>query len=418
MNSRERVLAAINHIQPDKIPIDLGSNPSSGISAIAYDNLKKHLGMNHPTLVYDVVQQLAQPDQEIIDHFGLDIIDIGRAFNTGENDWYEYTLANGGSAFYPVWYKPQKAADGSWFTTDENNLMLSRMPNGATFFDQTFFPYFDEFPKDYAKLPEAMQKVMWVRHAHSPWDHAGEENFWQQLREKALFLKENTDKALFLSAGSNLFEFGTMLRRMDNFFMDLLMNQDEVARLVDVMMEMHLATLEKVCNAVGDIVDVVRFGDDLGMTTGPFMDIETYRLLFKPHHKRLCDFVKKNSNMKIMLHSCGSIYQYIPDLIECGYDILNPVQTNCLDMEPQKLKNEFGNEITFWGGGIDTASVLNNATPEAVRKHVLNRCEIFSKGGGFVFNTVHNIMPDVPPENIIAMFSAVKEFNGEDLIPK
>jgi uroporphyrinogen decarboxylase len=177
-------------------------------------------------------------------------------------------------------------------------------------------------------------------------------------------------------------------------------------------MEMHLANLEKVCNAVGDVVDVIRFGDDLGMTTGPFMDIDTYRLLFKPNHKRLCDYVKENSNMKIMLHSCGSIYQYIPDLIECGYDILNPVQTNCLDMEPEKLKNEFGKDITFWGGGVDTAKVLPEGTPEEVRKQVLERCEVFSKDGGFVFNTVHNIMPDVPPENIVAMYDAVREFNG------
>ncbi|MCD6355498.1 MAG: hypothetical protein J7L95_08110 [Prolixibacteraceae bacterium] len=358
----------------------MGSNPSSGISAIAYDNLKKYLGMNHPTLVYDVVQQLAQPDQKIIDHFGLDIIDIGRAFNTNESDWYKYTLANGGTAFYPVWYKPQKAGDGSWFATDENGLMLSRMPAGATFFDQTHFPYFEGFPDDYSKLPEAMQKIMWARHAHSPWDHANEVDFWEQLREKAVFLKENTNKALFLSAGSNLFEFGTMLRRMDNFFMDLLMNQAEVAKMLDALMEMHLSTLEKICNAVGDVVDIIRFGDDLGMTTGPFMDIETYRLLFKPNHKRLCNFVKEHSNMKIMLHSCGSIYQYIPDLIECGYDILNPVQTNCLDMDPQKLKNEFGRDVSFWGGGVDTAKVLPNATPEEVRKHLLNRCEKNAKG--------------------------------------
>jgi len=412
MTSRERVLASINHKQPDKIPVDLGSNPSSGISAIAYDNLKKHLGMNHPTRVYDVVQQLAQPDQEMIDHFGLDILDVGREFNTNDSDWYNYTLANGGTARYPVWYKPQKSDDGSWFTTDEEGVMLSKMPVGATFFDQTYFPYLEGFPDDYKQLPDAMSKVMWVRDAHSPWDHAGDKDFWEQLRAKALYLKENTDKALFLSAGSNLFEFGTMLRRMDNFFMDLLMSPDEVAKLVDALMTMHLATLEKVCDAVGDVVDIIRFGDDLGMTTGPFMDIETYRLLFKPHHKRLCSYVKEHSNMKIMLHSCGSIYQYIPDLIECGYDILNPVQTNCLDMEPQKLKDEFGKDITFWGGGVDTAKVLNSFTPAEIRKHVLNRCEIFSKDGGFVFNTVHNIMPDVPPENIIAMFDAVKEFNG------
>ena len=412
MTSRGRVLASISHTQPDKIPVDLGSNPSSGISAIAYDNLKKYLGMNHPTRVYDVVQQLAQPDQEMIEHFELDIIDIGREFNTADSDWYNYTLANGGTAQYPVWYQPQKSDDGSWFTTDEEGVMLSKMPVGATFFDQTFFPYLDGFPDDYKKLTDAMGKVMWVRDAHSPWDHASENDFWEQLRAKALYLKQNTDKALFLSAGSNLFEFGTMLRRMDNFFMDLLMNPDEVAKLVEALMKMHLANLEKVCDAVGDVVDIIRFGDDLGMTTGPFMDIETYRLLFKPHHKRLCSYVKEHSNMKIMLHSCGSIYQYIPDLIECGYDILNPVQTNCLDMEPQKLKDEFGKDITFWGGGVDTAKVLNSFTPAEIRKHVLNRCEIFSKDGGFIFNTVHNIMPDVPPENIIAMFDAVKEFNG------
>ncbi|NOR75199.1 MAG: methyltransferase, partial [Draconibacterium sp.] len=138
MNSRERVLSAIAHKETDKVPIDLGSNPSSGISAISYDNLKKHLGMNHPTRVYDVVQQLAQPHQEIIDHFGLDIIDIGREFNTNDNDWYNYKLSNGGTAQYPVWYKPQQSEDGSWFTTDENGTMLSKMPVGATFFDQTY----------------------------------------------------------------------------------------------------------------------------------------------------------------------------------------------------------------------------------------------------------------------------------------
>ena len=413
MTSRERVLAAIAHKEPDKVPLDLGSNPSSGISAIAYDNLKRHLGMDHPTRVYDVVQQLAQPDYEMINRFGFDVIDIGREFNTRDEDWYDYTLANGSTAQYPAWYKPVQAEDGSWYTTDENGLMLSRMPNGATFFDQTYFPYIDSYPEDFSNLPEVMQKIMWVRDAHSPWDHAGEPDFWDKLREKAIYLKENTDKALFLSAGSNLFEFGTMLRRMDNFFMDIMMDHDNVMKVLDALMDMHLANLEKVCNAVGDVVDVIRFGDDLGMTTGPFMDIDTYRLLFKPRHKQLCDYVKENSNMKIMLHSCGSIYQYIPDLIECGYDILNPVQTNCLDMEPEKLKNEFGKEVTFWGGGVDTAKVLPEGSPEEVRKHVLERCEVFSKGGGFVFNTVHNIMPDVPPENIVAMYDAVREFNGD-----
>jgi uroporphyrinogen decarboxylase len=170
--------------------------------------------------------------------------------------------------------------------------------------------------------------------------------------------------------------------------------------------------LEKKCSALGDIVDVIRFGDDLGMKTGPFMDIDTFREVFKPRYKILCDYVRKHSKMKIFLHSCGSVKQYIPDLIEVGFDILNPVQTNSRDMDPENLKREFGKDITFWGGGVDTTSVINRGTPEEIRKDVLRRCEIFSKDGGFVFAPIHNILSEVPPQNIIAVYDAVKEFNG------
>ena len=135
--------------------------------------------------------------------------------------------------------------------------------------------------------------------------------------------------------------------------------------------------------------------------------------MFKPRYKILCDYIKQNSNMKIFLHSCGSIRQYIPDLIEVGFDIINPVQTNCYGMDPRELKNEFGREITFWGGGVDTASVLPLASTEEIRKDVLTRCEILSKDGGFIFAPIHNILPEVPPENIVAIYKAVQEFNGE-----
>ena len=141
--------------------------------------------------------------------------------------------------------------------------------------------------------------------------------------------------------------------------------------MLDILVEMHLSGLEKKCRTLGDIVDVIRFGDDLGMTSGPIMDLATFRRLFKPRYKILCDYVKKHSKMKIFLHSCGSIRQYIPDLIEVGIDILNPVQTNCYQMDLLALKKEFGKDITFWGGGVDTASVLNRGTPEDVRKDVL-----------------------------------------------
>lgn len=414
MNSRERVLAAIAHKQPDQVPVDLGSTPSSGISAIAYSNLLKAIGRTDlPVQIYDVVQQLAQLDMSIIDRFGVDVLDIGRAFNTEEKDWHETILANGDKAFYPIHFNPVKQADGSYHCYDEDGKrLLALMPQGATFFDQSYFPYINGFPENYDTLDEEMGRVLWSRYVHSPWDHTQDPDFWKTLREKTLQLRASTDKALMIVCGCNLFEWGTFLRRMDNFLMDLLCEPDQVARMLDQLLERHLATLAKVCDSVGDIVDIIRFGDDLGMTSGPFMDVDTYRSLFKPRHKQLCDYVKTHSQMHTFIHSCGSLSSLMPDLIEAGIEIFNPVQTNARQMEPEFLKKEFGQDCTFWGGGVETVGTLNNGTPEQVREQVLERLEIMSAGGGFVFNTVHNILPDVPPQNILAMFDAVKEFNG------
>lgn len=413
--SREHILAAFNHQQTGKVPVDLGSTPSSGISAIAYSNLLKHLGRTDlPVLVYDVVQQLAQPDLSILDHFGIDVLDIGRTFNDQATDWVPTTLANGAPAFYPKWFKPKALEDGSFATYDtDGKRMLSRMPVGATFFDQTYFPYVDGYPDSFENLDIEMGRIMWARDVHSPWDHAGEDDFWQRLREKTLKLRQNTDKALLVVCGCNLFEWGTFLRRMDNFLMDLMCDPENVEKLLDQLLIRHLATLEKVCLAVGDIVDIIRFGDDLGMSSGPFMDADTYRYLFKPRHKILCDYVKTHSKMHTYIHSCGSISLLMPDMIEAGIEIFNPVQTNAYLMQPDFLKKEFGQQCTFWGGGIETVGTLNVGNPAQIRKQVLERLGIFSKGGGFVFNAVHNILPDVPPENIVAMFDAVKEFNSK-----
>ncbi len=413
MTSRERVLATINHQTPDRVPIDMGATPSSGISAIAYSNLVKHMGMPElPVLIYDVVQQLAQPDMKVLDHFGVDVVDIGRMFNDKPNDWIPVKMANGADAFYPKWFNPVKLDDGSYATYDDDSkTMLSRMPVGATFFDQTYFPYENGYPENYDNLDAEMGRIMWARDAHSPWDHAADDGFWETLREKTLHLRQNTDKALLVVCGCNLFEWGTFLRRMDNFLMDLMCDQENVEKLLDELLKRHLATLEKVCNAVGDIVDIIRFGDDLGMTSGPFMDDETYRTLFKPRHKILCDYVKKHSQMRTFIHSCGSISLLMPDMIEAGIEVFNPVQTNAYQMEPEFLKKEFGNDCIFWGGGIETVGMLNNGTPRQIRDQVFERLEVFSRGGGFVFNTVHNILPDVPPENIVAMFEAINEFN-------
>lgn len=416
MNSREKVIASINHTVPDKIPVDLGSTPSSGISAIAYHKLKKHMGMDHPTLIYDVVQQLAQPHDDILEKFGIDVVDLGRMFNSNPEDWYQITMSNGQEALYPEWFRPEQDEDEAWIGSDKEGTPIAKMPKKATFFDQTLFPWIDGYPDSMEGLDKAMSQVLWAAFTHSPWDNMEKSDFWEQLRKRTMELRQNTDKAIMVVAGCNLFEWGTFIRRMDNFMMDLYLEPQHVEALLDAFMERHMVFLAKVCEAVGDLADIIRFGDDLGAMNGPFMDTETYKQFFKPRHKMLCDYVKANSNMKTFLHSCGSIYLLIPDLIEAGFDVLNPVQTQCRDMEPKKLKTEFGADVTFWGGGIENVGVLNMGTEEDVRKQVLERLEILTKDGGYVFNPIHNIMPEVPPKNIIAMFNAVNEFNGDPAI--
>jgi uroporphyrinogen decarboxylase len=413
MTSRERVLAAIGHHEPDRVPVDLGATPSSGISAIAYNNLKRHLGRRSgATRIYDVVQQLAQPEDEILDRFGIDVLDVGRTFHNADADWYDVALADGSAAKYPAWFHPEPQPDGSFIARGKDGADLAHMPAGGTFFDQTCFPWLDGYPESLAGLPDAMGRVLWAAFAHSPWDHAGEPDFWAELRRRALALRASSDRALMIVCGCNLFEWGTFLRRMDNFLVDVLTDEANVERLLDALLAVHVATLEKVCRAVGDVADILRFGDDLGMDGGPFMPPASYVRLFKPRHAQLCNYVHTHSGMKTFLHSCGSIYELLPHLIEAGFDVINPVQTNCRNMEPERLKREFGKDLCFWGGGCDTRRVLNRGAPAEVRAHVLERMEILSPGGGFVFNTVHNILPEVPPENIVAMYTAIAEFNG------
>ncbi len=413
MTPRQRILAAIAHREADRVPVDLGATPSSGISAIAYNKLTSHLQLDvGPAKIYDVVQQLAQVDDAVLDHFAIDVIDLGRTFNTSAGDWKPIQLSDGSTALHPQWFTPRREDDGSYTALHADGTPIAMMPAGGTFFDQTCFPYVDGYPDQFDDLDAAMGKVLWSALVHSPWDHAGEPDFWQTLRSHAIKLRQTSDRAVMIVAGCNLFEWGTFLRRMDNFLMDLAAEPDHVQRLLDALMQRHLAMLEKLCAAVGDVVDIIRFGDDLGMDGGPFMSPDTYRKLFKPRHAQLCAYVHKHSQMHTFLHSCGGIRPLLPDLIEAGFEILNPVQTNCTGMEAAQLKRDFGDAVTFWGGGADTRHVLNRKSPREVADHVKQRLDIFSPGGGYVFNTIHNILPEVPPQNIAAMFEAVANFNA------
>ncbi|MBI9107872.1 MAG: methyltransferase [Spirochaetales bacterium] len=418
MNSRERVLSAINHRQPDRLPVDLGATPSSGISALAYKNLIDYLGIDGKAMIYDVVQQLALPEAAVMERLGVDVIDIAQAFRGGDDDWYPITMRGGKEGYYPSWFRPVQGKRGQFDVFHRDGELIASMPEGAGFFDQTFFPWKDGYPDSRSAMEEAideaMDKVLWQNLAHSPWDRVGEPDFWNTLKVKTKVLRDESDKALLIVCGCNLFEWGTFLRRMDNFLMDLYIDKKNVAMLLEILMERHMKTLENVCAAVGDSVDIIRFGDDLGMDSGPFMGLDIYRELFHEHRSRLCSFVHENSSMHTFLHTCGSVYQYLPSLIDEGIEIINPVQTNCRDMQPERLKAEFGDDLVFWGGGADPREILNNGTPDEVRRDVLSRLEVFAPGGGYVFNSIHNILSDVPPENIMAAFGALEIFNGRN----
>ncbi len=411
MNSRERLLSTVNHKEPDRIPVDIGATPSSGISAVAYHNLLKYLGMDLRNHVYDVIQEVSQPDMEILDLFRVDVLDIGRFFNDYEDYWHELEIIRGVSGLYPGWFKPEKQSDGSWLAPGASGEYIGKMPAGATFFDQMIFPYLEGYPDDYSNLAYEMSRVIWGGFGFPPFDRMEEKGFWELLRKTVIEERARTDRALLVGVGCNLFEWGTFLRRIDNFLMDLYMDPGNVIRLMDTILDRHMDFLVKICDSVGDIVDIIKFGDDLGTNAGPLIPLDIYKKFFMPRHKQMCEYVRKHSSAHTMLHCCGGIYELIPGLIEAGFEILNPVQINAFEMEPERLKREFGRDITFWGGGVNSQSILNMAKPEEVKDNVRRNIEIFSKGGGYVFNTVHNILPDVPPQNIMAMFDAIREFD-------
>ena len=341
MTPRERVMASINHQNPDSLPMDLGSNVSAGISGMAYGKLKDYLGIKTGhNRIYDVVQQVAQPEIQVLDIIGADVLDVGRVFNTEDSDWYDVTLSNGVAAQWPSWFRPRHNKDGSYEYFDCEGTLIAKMPNGGMCFDQQYFPYKEDYPENYKDLDKEMGKVIWSAMVHSPWDHSNEKHFWETLRERCLVLKNSTDRALMITCGCNFFEWGTFLRRMENYLMDIYEEPEQVLALNDQLLERHLKNLENTCKYLDGIVDIVRFGDDLGMNNNMFMSLEKYRTLFKPYHTKINEYVHKHSSMKTFLHSCGSIFPVIGDLAEAGFDLLNPVQTSAANMDPAKLKQE------------------------------------------------------------------------------
>ncbi len=413
MTSRERVLASINHKTPDRVPVDLGGTTVTGISAIAYHNLKQYLGLEEigHTRVYDLIQQLALVEDVIIEKFQLDVLDVGLV-TLNDTDWYDIIL-KGIPIQFPKYFHPRQKEDGIYEMLHKDGTILAKMTKGAFYFEPSYFPYSNGYSEAFEDLLDAMNHMAGLYFAPPPFDNMQQKGFWKLLKTKAQDLRLTTNKPLTVNIGGNLFEFGINLRRIDNFLKDLIRNRNQVEKLLDKLLDFALATLSFICQYLGKVIDIIRIGDDLGSNMGPFMNPRLYREIFKPRLAEICNYIKKHSNMKIFFHSCGSIKPIIPDLIDAGIDIINPVQTNVKNMDPKGLKQDFGDVLTFWGGGADTKNVLNRKSPSEVEQHVSEMLDIFAPGGGFIFSAIHNILPDVPPENIVAMFHAVQKYNEQ-----
>ena len=406
MNSRDRVLTSLNHHEPDRVPVDLAGTRSSGIAAIAYAKLRDYLGLEKRTIrVYDIIQQLAIVDEDVLDLFNVDTIELGRAFALEDGYWADWTLPDGTPCQVPVWYLPERAED-RWVIRSPKGRVIAHMPDGALYFEQTYWP-FAEDEANYASLAEAMSESMWTGISSPPGPLVSGPGGYQVLAEGAKKLRQSTDRAIVGLFGGNLLELGQFLYRNDNFFLLLAGEPERAHAFLDKATEMYLANLEKYLTAVGPYIDAVFFNDDLGMQTGPQISPRMYREFFKPHNKAMWRRAKELSSAKVMLHCCGGIRELLPDLIDEGLEGFNPVQITCQGMDAERLKQDFGKDMVFWGGGCDTRDVLPHGTPEQVTRHVKEQVAILSPGGGFIFQQVHNIQADVPPENIVAMYQAV-----------
>jgi uroporphyrinogen decarboxylase len=403
MTSQERILAALNHRETPKVPVDLSGHRSSGISAQAYRKLRAHLGLaEKPIRVYDLIQQLAVIDEDVLEWFGADTVELGRGFSLSDDAWVEWVLPDGSPCYVPAWVPPERL-EGRWVVRAGTGRIVGHMPDGALYFEQVFFPLRDA-PEQYGSIGEALGESMWSVVSSPPGPVSDDE-----LREGSRRLRASSDRAILGLFGGNLLEIGQMLFRNDEFLILLAAEPDRAHQFLDHLVEYHLAELDRWLGLVGPYIDVVVFGDDLGMQTGPQISPAMYREFFKPRHALLWNRAKALADVKVMLHCCGGVRPLLPDLIEAGLDAINPVQVSCAGMGAAQLKADFGREITFWGGGCDTHAVLPQGTPGEVYNHVRQQIQALRPGGGFVFQQVHNILADVAPENIAAMAAALRE---------
>ncbi len=370
MTHRERLLAALEHREPDRLPMDLGTARFTGMTAPAYEKLRAHLGFGDPGPIVDRMQQLVEMDERILHHLDVD----ARAFSFGAPD-------SGGDV---------ELGNGRY--RDEWGV-VRRRPPGCHYYELEICPLAGEL------TPE--------RIARYPWPDTTDPGRTRGLREKALQLRR-TDYAVMFNARFNLVHMTQYLRGFEDWFLDLGSNHELFQTLMHAVLEVMIEINRRALAEVGDLIDIVAFGDDVGMQDRPVCSPPLYRKLIRPFQERIVATIRSHTRARILYHTCGSVYHYMQDFIEMGIDAVNPVQVSARHMDPERLKSEFGDRIAFWGG-IDSQRLLPGGSPEEVRAEVRRLFSFMGKGGGWVLAAVHNIQPDVPPENVLAMFEAGRQ---------
>ena len=379
MTSRQRMLVALDHQSPDRVPIDLGGN-QTGIHKLAYASLLKHLGIDDSIVIMDAVQQLARPCEAVLQRFHVDTRYIAAGAAAGFDGAIVTEQRNG-----RLWHD----------LTDEFGVRWS-MPD-----DQPFYMDITHHPLAEATIDDVRDY---------PFPKGDDPGRFAGLRQRAIDLREQTPYAVVGGICGVVYEICWYMRGLEQWFMDMLGEPEFCEALLDQTLKFWMDWCRVFLDEVGDLVDVIMIGDDLAAQKGPLFRPEFYRRIVQPRHRQLVEYIRSRTRAKIWYHTCGACMEYIPDLLANGIDILNPVQISAAGMDPAALKGRFGNRLVFWGGAIDTQHVLPTASPETVREHVRRNLEIWKPGGGYVFNNVHNLQAGVPPENITALFDAAYEF--------
>jgi uroporphyrinogen decarboxylase len=378
MNSRERVIMTLKHEEPDRIPLDLGSCFVTGIAKNAYLNLSEYLGVKAEEVeFYDTIQQLVVVDEEILRKFGADV--RGIIPNVVRKN------------------PPLQESGNSLSFTDEWGVTWE-MPEGSLYFDLVESPLAGDITEEDIE--------------NFPWPDPADPHLFEGLEEKSKEFYDNGYAVILESICAGIFEMSCRSRGTQYFLMDMALNPELACKLMDKFTELKLRFYEAASKKLGKYIQFIREGDDVAGQDSLLISADMYRRLIKPRHERIFEAQKRlfPQPFYIFFHSDGAMYDLLPDFIEIGVDILNPVQVTGKSLHA--IKNEFGGEISFWGGGCDTQKVLPFGTPEEVELDVRQRIEQLAPGGGFVFCTVHNIQADVAPGNVIAMYDALRMYGG------